>query len=298
MGSGLVFNIQRYSLHDGPGIRTTVFLKGCPLDCWWCHNPESQRKASEILVMENRCISCDHCAAVCPLGRATHDVNARLDGGDLCARCVEACPTEARQWVGTVMTGPEVLEQVARDIPFYEQSGGGVTFSGGEPLLHFAFLQELLAGCRERGIHSTVDTCGFAPWDHFAAIAPLTGLFLYDIKQMDDARHKEVTGVSNARILENLRRLSEIHPTVWIRIPLIPGINDTAENLRAMASFIASLPGHHPVNLLPYHATGRNKFARVGKAYLMPDSDPHTRVALSFAAACFESEGLTATVIS
>lgn len=298
MTTALVFNIQRYSLHDGPGIRTTIFLKGCPLECWWCHNPESQRPKPEILVLENRCIHCDRCAAVCALGSATHDIEQRTQLCDTCACCVEACPTEARQLVGRAMTTDQILQEIARDQMFYEQSGGGVTFSGGEPLLRFHLLQELLARCRDRDFHTAIDTCGYVPWDHLAAIAPITGLFLYDLKHMDDARHREVTGVSNVRILENLRELAEIHPHIWIRVPLIPGINDSPENLEATARFIAELPGQHPVNLLPYHATGRYKFARVAMPFRMENTEPPTREQVETAAGIFRRHGLALTVVS
>jgi pyruvate formate lyase activating enzyme len=294
MQSGLVFNIQRYSIQDGPGIRTTVFLKGCPLRCWWCHNPESQAPEPEITVIETRCTQCGECLSACPqsaaggfrgtdfqsvdagtvpiLAERKWDCPPSLVRCTRCGACVEACPTEARQLVGRRMTVDEVLAEVLKDRLFYDDSGGGVTFSGGEPLVQPEFLMGLLAACRARAIHTAVDTSGYAPQEQLLSAAGLTDLFLYDLKTMDDARHLECTGVSNAAILENLIALGRVHQNIWIRIPIIPGFNDDAEQLDAAARFVASIPAVRQVSLLPYHPTGIHKSRWLGRHVAQPPS--------------------------
>jgi pyruvate formate lyase activating enzyme len=284
--TGLVSNIQRYSVHDGPGIRTTVFLKGCPLTCWWCQNPESRSEEEEIVVVETRCIRCGECRSVCASGVA---------GGGACVRCgacVETCPTGARQRTGEKMTDEQVLSVVSKDVVFFDSSGGGVTFSGGEPLLQVDFLLSLLAGCREKGIRTAVDTSGHAPERDMLAIAEFTDLFLYDLKLMDDEKHRLYTGASNAGILENLRALGRVHRNIWIRIPVIPGINDDGSNLNEIARLAASIPAVRQVNLLPYHETGITKFERLGESYPLGHLDPPSPRDLELAAERFRAAGL------
>ncbi len=265
---GTVFNIQRYAIHDGPGIRTTVFLKGCPLCCQWCHNPESQSARPEFMVVESRCVVCGECRRVCPFARAMPGegpLPPRVEGCTLCGECVEACPTGARQMLGRRMSVEDVMAQITADAVFYEESGGGVTFSGGEPLSQLGFLRGLLQACRSRGLRTAVDTCGFACTDSLLDVARRTDLILFDLKLMDDARHRAFTGVSNEPILANLKALDCIHKNFWIRVPLIPGINDDPANLEAMARFVASLYGVAQVCVLPYHAVGADKFRRLGR---------------------------------
>lgn len=208
MHSGVVAHIQRFSLHDGPGIRTTVFLKGCPLNCLWCHNPESRASRPEIMVVESRCIRCGRCASVCPNQLASDSIAFDQQPGAvcrLCGACVKACPSAARQMVGRQMTVGEVLDEIRRDTIFYDDSQGGVTFSGGEPLAQPQFLGSLLTACAAEGIHTAVDTCGFAAAEQVLAMAARADLILYDLKMLDDAKHTRLTGVSNALILDNLR---------------------------------------------------------------------------------------------
>ncbi len=270
MQSGVVFNIQRYSLQDGPGIRTTVFLKGCPLSCSWCHNPEGITPAPEIAVVETRCLSCGECSRACrcrdPLA-GEGVLQTRNEGCILCGDCVAACPTGARQIIGRETTVEETMREVLQDRIFYEDSHGGVTFSGGEPLLQAGFLREVLRACRAEGIHTAVDTCGYASRGDLLGIAPFTDLFLYDVKFMDDTRHIQYTGVSNTTILNNLRILGSMHGNIWLRIPLIPDINDSDDDLEALAHFAASVRGVRQANLLPYHKTGLQKFRRLGRRY-------------------------------
>jgi len=292
MDNGLIFNIQRYSVHDGPGIRTTVFLKGCPLACWWCHNPESQNAQPELLIMENRCLRCGECLKVCPTGPEPQAFTTHPAGCTACGHCVAACPTQTRQIAGHTMNSRQVLQEILKDRIFFEQSGGGVTFSGGEPFRQAAFLQTLLAACRDRDIHTAVDTCGYTPWENLAAAAPLVKVFLYDIKLMDDERHQCFTGVSNVLILENLSRLSAIHGHIWIRLPLIPGVNDAPEDLEATAHFLGTLRGIRQVNLLPYHAGAQEKAARLGNPFALGKIQTSTPESLQQAAGHFRHAGL------
>jgi pyruvate formate lyase activating enzyme len=273
--TGIVFDIRRYAIHDGPGIRTTVFLKGCALSCAWCHNPEGQAVGHEAMLRPDRCIRCGACVDACG-----HGAIRWSDGGPTtdrsrctaCGDCTAVCYAEARERVGREMTADDVLAEVARDAQFYEESGGGVTLSGGEPLLQGAFAAALLRGAKARGFHTALDTCGFAPWEGFARLRGSVDLFLYDLKLMDDARHRRFTGVSNAPILENLRALSGHGHRIVLRVPVIPGINDDPGNLDALARFAAGLPHLAGVDLLPYHHIGTDKYARLDRAYPLPDT--------------------------
>lgn len=277
MDRGLIFNIQKYSLHDGPGIRTTVFLKGCPLSCPWCHNPESVSHCKELILVETRCVACGQCGRVCPVnptpGRAG-PLPPRPEPCFLCAACVEACPTGARQIVGRDVTVSEVIRELEADRLFYEESGGGVTLSGGEPLSQPRFLIALLQACHQRGFHTTVDTSGFTPTDELLTVATHTDLFLYDLKLMDDALHRQHTGVSNVLIHENLRTLARVHDRIWVRVPVIPGITDTVANLEAIGQFVSCLDRVRQVNLLPYHNTGLQKLRRLGRPLPCPALEP------------------------
>jgi pyruvate formate lyase activating enzyme len=290
--TGRVFNVQRYSLHDGPGIRTTVFLKGCPARCLWCHNPEGQSFAPEVLVVETRCLSCGTCATVCPHG-------APPPGSGLCTACgacVEACPAGARQLAGRKMTVDAVMGEVLRDRVFYDESGGGVTFSGGEPLAQPEFLTALLTACRAAGLHTAVDTCGFSSRERLLALASLVDLFLFDVKLVDDRRHRELTGLPVAPILGNLRALAAIHANVWIRIPIVPGHTDEEADLAATASLVAGLPGVRRISLLPYHRTGASKARRLGRDDSLAALHPPSAERLEALAAPFRERGLAVQI--
>ncbi len=269
--TGIVFNIMRFAVNDGPGIRTTVFLKGCPLHCLWCHNPESISRRSELFLRADRCIRCGACLEACPNAAIRREGGMFVTDRQLCrrcGRCVEACWADARAIVGREMTAEEVLEEVGRDTVFYDESGGGVTFSGGEPLLQHEFLLSVLRGCRSRGIHTVVDTSGYADTAVLDAVADATDLFLYDLKLLDDERHCRFTGVSNRLVLENLRALAARSVRIIVRVPLMPGVNDDDENIRAIGGLVASL-GIGEIDLLPYHETGLAKYERLGRACAM-----------------------------
>lgn len=287
MSIGLVFNIQRFSLHDGPGLRSTVFMKGCPLHCEWCHNPESQSPQQEFVRMRHRCMHCERCSE-------EELANPVVSGRGM--EDVELCPTGALQAVGQTMTPAELVETLLRDRIFFDESHGGVTFSGGEPLQQAAFVSECLRRLQAEGVHTALDTCGFAKWADLRDAAAHASLVLYDVKLMDDARHKAVTSVSNQLILSNLLALTAIHTNIWIRIPVIPGVNDDEENLAATAAFLQPLPGIRQVDLLPYHATGEAKFARVGKDYALSGTSSPDRARLDTLAAHFRARGLTANI--
>lgn len=287
MRSGLVFNVQRFSLQDGPGVRSTVFMKGCPLACAWCHNPESQSPEPQIVRMRHRCMVCGQCSDQ-ELGEP---LVVDRDDED-----VEACPTGALQAVGERITVTALVERLLRDRIFFDESSGGVTFSGGEPLLQAPFVTEALAWLRREGVHTALDTCGFARWPDLEAAAAQSSLVLYDLKLMDDERHHAATGVSNRIILQNLKALADVHRAIWIRVPIIPGVNDDEANLSATAAFLAPLAGIRQVDLLPYHPTGEAKFARVGMTYALHGTPAPSIQHLEALAALFRAKGLDTTI--
>ncbi len=253
---GMLFDIQRASTVDGPGFRTTVFFKGCNLRCAWCHNPESQSAVPQLLFYQERCTHCGLCERVCPYG---------LRKCDLCGKCADACPQEARSLCGMEYTVEDAMKKILPDRLFYQTSGGGATFSGGECMLQLGFLKELLDSCKKEKIHTAVDTAGAVPWRSFEEILPYTDMFLYDVKSMNSQRHKEYTGVGNEQILENLSRLLQMQKRVWVRVPIIPGVNDTLEEMRALRAFLLANGYPKKVELLPYHRMGEMKWKALGQ---------------------------------
>ena len=274
MRTGIVFDIKKFSIHDGPGIRTTIFFKGCPLRCWWCHNPESQSPEPELTFRKSRCIGCGACREACSRGAIAADLSVNAELCTLCGECVIACYAEAREMVGREMSVAQVMAEIERDVPFYDESGGGVTFSGGEPLAQPDFLLALLQACREREIHTAVDTCGFAPWQVLDKIRRHVDLFLYDLKLMDEAEHIRYTGVSNKLILKNLEMLAERGHDITLRVPIIPGINDSDEHIRQLGAFAATLPHLNRVDVLPYHNIAAEKYQRLDRVYKLPETRP------------------------
>lgn len=298
--SGYVFDIQRYAIHDGPGIRTIAFLKGCPLSCLWCQNPESNLLKPQLLFRAESCVACGACVEACPKGAV------RLEGGlartdrsvcDACGDCVAACPEEARSVAGRLMGAEEVCAELAKDSMFYEGSGGGATLSGGEVLAQPEFAREILRLCRERGIHTAIETSGFAPWETMRSVAEYADLVLYDVKHMDSAAHKAGTGVPNELALSNLVRLKrEMGKALTVRVPVIPGYNDGEANLEATAEFTARElgPGAEAC-LLPYHRLG------VGKRLQMEEdggfsAEPPDSEFMQRALAIFVAKGLAARI--
>jgi len=278
MSQGLIFDIRKYSIHDGPGIRTTVFFKGCPLHCLWCHNPEGQSFTPELMVRPGRCLKeCSECLSVCEptaLSKVADVPVLDRNKCTACGTCSDACPTQAIEIVGRRLGVSEVMAEIEKDMIFFEESGGGVSFSGGEPLAQPDFLEVLLSQCQKKEIHTVVDTCGFAPARTLEKIAARADLFLYDLKLMDEDKHKKYTGASNRIILENLKRLSQGQKNIVIRLPLLPGINDDEENLSQMAEFLRSLGGINQVSLLPYHKLGKDKYKGLEKKNLSENLTP------------------------
>jgi pyruvate formate lyase activating enzyme len=281
---GVIFNIQHYSIHDGPGIRTTVFLKGCPLRCLWCQNPESQASQPEIFFDSEKCQGCGTCVQVCPEGAIEIYEGQSSTNRDLCkgaGKCAEVCPNEARNLMG-------------RDAIFYQRSGGGVTLSGGEPLAQPEFAISLLKLCKEAAIHTTLDTCGYARWETMRRILEYVDLVLYDLKHLDPVEHEKYTGVSNDLILDNARRIHhELSIPMLARVPLIPGYNDTAENMAATAQFIVTELDSIKVHLLPYHRLGETKYARMEKPKKSISVQPPGDERMEEIKEVFESFGLT-----
>lgn len=267
--TGIVFDLQRASLDDGPGIRTTVFLKGCPLHCAWCHNPESQRPEPEIAFDAAACTSCRACATACASGvHAFDSADEHVVAFDCCVAtgaCVTVCPSGALRLYGSEQSVETVMAEVLKDRAFYAASGGGLTVSGGEPTLQLEFCLALLQAAKAAGISTCVETCGLAPRTSYAALLPLTDLFLFDCKATDPARHEALTGAPNALVLANLRWLHAQGAAIRLRCPLIPGVNDDDAHLRAVAALSAELPGLLGVEILPYHEGGAGKHERLGR---------------------------------
>ena len=295
---GTVFNVQRASFHDGPGVRTTVFLKGCPLRCPWCHNPEGIAPRPQVIVNDARCLGCGSCGEACPRPGGPLSSGAAMGSAGCldCGRCLDACPAAARMGVGREWTVDEVLSEVRRDRLAYDTSGGGVTFSGGEPLHQPGFLLACLDACRREGIHTAVDTCGFAPAAVAEAVAGAAHLLLWDLKHLDPARHHELTGAPLAPILANLEAAARRGARIWLRIPVIPGVNDDDANLRAAAAVAARLTAVERVSLLPYHRTGTGKASRLGLDDVLAGVAPPSPERMRVLAAVFAGGGVEAAI--
>jgi len=275
---GFVYNVQRFAIHDGPGIRTLVYMKGCPLKCLWCSSPQSHEALPEILYIELHCKKCGRCVETCPIEVITlsEEEGVKIDR-ELCTgcgQCVEACPNQALELVGNYVTVKELFQEVNKDSPFYRRSNGGVTIGGGEPTMQHEFVTEFLKKCKQQYIHTAIETCGYVKWEHLEKLLEYLDLVHFDIKHMDALVHKELTGVSNELILENARRVSTIHPMI-IRIPVVPGCNDSDDNILATARFATELGENlKRIELLPYHKFGSQTYARIGKAYKLEDVEP------------------------
>ena len=251
-----IFDIERNSYVDGPGIRTTVFFKGCNLHCAWCHNPESQSPKPQKMFYKNKCTGCGKCKEKCP---------NHLESCELCGKCTIFCPHDAREICGKEYTVDEVMREILKDKVFYENSGGGVTFSGGECMLQIDFLEEILKECKKNGIHTAIDTAGHVPYRYFERIIPYTDMFLYDVKCLDSDTHKLYTGVGNELILENLAALLQTKKDIWVRIPIITGVNCTSDEMTKIRELLKQSGYPEKVELLPYHAMGEHKYAALGK---------------------------------
>ena len=273
---GTITDIQRFSIHDGPGIRTTVFLKGCNMRCFWCHNPETLGAAPELQFFPSKCIGCGACLETCP--REAHQV---VDSEHVllrercvaCGQCAETCYAEALVMAGREATASEVMEQVLRDKPFYDNSGGGVTISGGEPTMQAAFLFSLLESLKQQGIHTAIETCGFFKRDLIRELVDLSDLFLFDIKHMNQQAHKKFTGVSNEEILSNFEKIHSSAGSERIipRIPLIPGFNTDSDAIDEIITFLKQIRYNGPVHLMPYNKMAKTKYEKVGKSHLYQD---------------------------
>ncbi|MBE7043141.1 MAG: glycyl-radical enzyme activating protein [Ruminococcaceae bacterium] len=267
MKQNTIFNIQKFCINDGPGIRTTVFLKGCPLNCIWCHNPESKKIEPQLFYNKDKCIGCGRCVDACP--NTCHTVTSAEHLFDrtnciVCGACADACVTEALERAGEKKTVDEIITEVMKDEIFYQNSGGGMTLSGGEPMLQFSFAYDLMKAAKEKNLHTCMETCGFAPWEHFEKIAPLVDIFLYDYKETNPQKHKEFTGVTNELILNNLHTLDDMGANTVLRCPIIPTLNDREDHFEGIANTANNLKNIMEINIEPYHPLGSGKSVMLG----------------------------------
>jgi pyruvate formate lyase activating enzyme len=295
MTTGVIFDIKKYAIHDGPGIRTTVFFKGCPLACRWCHNPEGITIESVRIYRQERCIGCGECIQICPqkvIRQTAESVVSDPAKCHLCQTCADHCPSEAVEFIGQKVTVAEVIRQIEKDIAFYDESGGGITLSGGEPLMQPEFLLELLDACAGLDLHRTVDTTGYADAELLLNVAQKTDLFLYDLKLMNVAKHREFTGVSNEHILNNLKLLVQNGVRIHVRIPIIPGINNDAENIERTGDFVSALGGIEHISILPFHKAAQGKYGRLGMECLTSNIATPTEAQLKIIAEQLKKFGL------
>ncbi|MFC1925502.1 glycyl-radical enzyme activating protein [Chloroflexota bacterium] len=295
-----IFDIQRFSVQDGPGIRTTVFFKGCPMSCIWCSNPESQKRSPELLYRVNLCCQCRRCIEACPNQaiRVLDDGSLEFDRGNCqaCGKCEEVCLNGARRITGKLMNVDEVMEIAMKDRAYYRKSGGGVTASGGEPTSQPAFLSELFQKCQRQGLHTTLDTCGYVDWDTLEPILDYVDLALYDIKSIDKKIHKKLTGVDNKVVLNNARQIVNKGVPLIIRVPLVPDCNASPENIHDIAQFALELGGIE-VNLLPYHKFGQGKYEALGLNYQLEEVEALTAEQVDHLAEKARSYGVPVKVI-
>ena len=300
----VIFDIERYMIEDGPGIRTGVFMKGCPLRCLWCANPEGRSFGPTLTYLERKCIGCYTCVVKCPNKAVSPKENGKVSTDrnkcQLCGICVESCPAGARELRGKIYTIQDVIEMVSRDTSFYRRQGGGVTVTGGEPLGQARFVRNLLKKCEERLVHTAMETTGFGRWEDLRGCLEYLDLIFMDIKHMDPEEHKKLTGVSNRIILGNIRKTAEFcsrHSTVLIvRVPVIPGLNDSERNIAKTAKFVKSLEGNIELNLLPYHKYGVGKYDWLEIEYPLKELEPQSREAMRRLQALVQSKGVHCTV--
>ena len=299
---GLVSDFQRFSINDGPGIRTIAFLKGCPLHCAWCANPETVSSLPEIMLIPNNCIGCGNCLKECPhnsirgLPEGEKIIDREMCVLPECGKCQQICNANAINISGRYMMVSEVMGVLERDRKFYENTGGGVTFSGGEPFAQCQFLRELARTAKARKLHTAVETCGFVPWERIRSVLDFIDLVLYDIKHMDPEKHVKGTGVPNELILENLKRINSAGISIRARMPLVPGYNDSVENIRATAAFISGLSNLEALDILPYHRMGEPKWGQLDRSYALRGVSPHTKEQLDKLATIAREYGIEVTL--
>jgi pyruvate formate lyase activating enzyme len=297
---GIIFDIQRYSIHDGPGIRTVVFLKGCPLRCLWCCNPESQLINSQLSFIQNKCIGCLECIGICPNKAISFDkekgflIDKKLC--DMCGRCSDVCYPGARVIIGERISTNEVVNEIIKDMSFYNRSNGGVTLSGGEVLLQWSFAKEILKRCKELNINTAIETSGYCKWEYFAKVLEYVDLVLYDLKHMDNAEHKKLTGVDNKLILENATKVAELVKQMVIRVPLIPELNDSKSNIENLVKFVSTLAKVKEIDILPYHQLGVSKYSQIGETYRLKQLKPPSEQKINNIRMFIESQGFSVKV--